>query len=265
MDVGETIARDDSPGGKYRAPALEKGLDVLELLVAEARPLTMSEICTRLGRSQGEIFRMVQVLQSRGFLSQEDSSDGYYVTDRLFSMAMRQPQTLGLLELSLPSMRKLSVDVGQSCHLVVHSRGEMVVVARMESDGLEGFSVRIGRRAPIEKSASGVVLFAFQPDDIRKRWLSFLPASTERGAIAALVAEADTVAAQGFICKPSINVDGVTDLSAPILRGGRAAAALSIPYIKQKLNPLSREQTVEGLIAAAEQISNNLYEADNRV
>ena len=265
MTASERADQDDAQGSKYRAPALEKGLDVLELLVAEARPLTMSEICARLDRSQGEMFRMVQVLQTRGFVAQDSSSDGYYVTDRLFSMAMRQPQALGLLDVALPLMRKLAVDIGQSCHLVVHSRGEMVVVARMESDDLEGFSVRIGRRAPINQSASGIVLFAFQPDDMRKRWLGFLPASTEAGELDAFIALADEVAAQGYICKASAHVDGVTDFSTPIMRGGRAVAALAVPYIKQNFNPLSREQMIERLIETAGQASNQLYEADNRV
>ena len=264
MDASDLIDRDDISGSKYRAPALEKGLDVLELLAAEAQPLTMSEICARLSRSQGEMFRMVQVLQSRGYVTQDGPSDGYYITDRLFSMAMRQPQTLGLIEASLPLMRKLAVDVDQSCHLVVHSRGEMVVAARMESDGLEGYSVRVGRRAPINKSASGTILFAFQPDDVRKRWLDFLPASTERGDLSTFITEADAAAARGFICRPSLYVDGVIDLSAPILRGGRAAAALAIPYINQNFNPLTREQTIERLLATSEEISNLLYDADNR-
>ena len=47
---------------RYRAPALEKGLDVIELLAAEKSPLNLSAISQRLGRSSGELFRMLQVL-----------------------------------------------------------------------------------------------------------------------------------------------------------------------------------------------------------
>ena len=61
---------------KYRAPALEKGLDILSLLAGERTPLTLSGICQRLERSQGEIFRMVQVLQARGYTLAEQSPWG---------------------------------------------------------------------------------------------------------------------------------------------------------------------------------------------
>ena len=53
---------------KYRAPALEKGLDVLELLASAKAPLTLSQISTRLDRSVSELFRMVQVLEARGYV-----------------------------------------------------------------------------------------------------------------------------------------------------------------------------------------------------
>jgi hypothetical protein len=69
---------------RYRAPALEKGLDILELLASESRPLSSSEIVQQLGRSTGELFRMIQVLEYRGFIEQALGSEGY-----------RQKQSLG--------------------------------------------------------------------------------------------------------------------------------------------------------------------------
>ena len=51
---------------QYRAPALEKGLDVLELLADSARPLSTIQIGESFGRSRSEIFRMLSVLEDRG-------------------------------------------------------------------------------------------------------------------------------------------------------------------------------------------------------
>ena len=56
----EDDPQDLDANAKYRAPALEKGLDILRLLAGERTPMTVSTICQRLDRSQGEIFRMVQ-------------------------------------------------------------------------------------------------------------------------------------------------------------------------------------------------------------
>src|SRR5258708_24645551 len=96
------------PQGRYRAPALEKGLDVLLLLSREANPLTLKTICERLDRSQGEMFRMVQVLQTRCFVDQDPKTDGYHLTDLLFSIAVRQPASHCLVEVAISIMRTLA-------------------------------------------------------------------------------------------------------------------------------------------------------------
>ena len=54
---------------QYSAPALEKGLDILELLADSAPGLTQNQIATRLGRSASELFRMVEVLTSLPWLA----------------------------------------------------------------------------------------------------------------------------------------------------------------------------------------------------
>lgn len=38
---------------KYRAPALDKGLDILELLARQAQPMSMGAISQGIGRSRG--------------------------------------------------------------------------------------------------------------------------------------------------------------------------------------------------------------------
>ena len=73
-------------GRRYKAPALEKGLDILELLATTSTPMTLTQIVNQLDRSHGELFRMVQVLEFRGYIEQEGPSEGYVLTDKLFSL-----------------------------------------------------------------------------------------------------------------------------------------------------------------------------------
>ena len=77
--------QDQADDRKYRAPALEKGLDVLELLSSQGEAMTPSQMSVTLGRSVSELFRMIQVLEFRGYI--EQSSDGYRLTNRLFTRA----------------------------------------------------------------------------------------------------------------------------------------------------------------------------------
>ena len=250
---------------RYLAPALEKGIDILELLAAETVPMTLTGIVNRLGRSHGELFRMVQVLEYRGYIEQDPGADGYRLTDRLFSLGMQQPRTKNLIELALPVMRQLTLEVGQSCHLALHSRGEMVVVARMESPEQVGFSVRVGYRRSLPQAASGAVLYAFQPEDIRRRWEKLLDPQLSEAELEAFRAHADAVRQRHVELTPSRFVAGVTDISAPVMRGGMAAAALTVPYLKKLQPSLSPRETAVLVRQAADRISDQLVEGDSRI
>jgi len=207
---------------------------------------------------------MVQVLQSRGFIDQDPRTDGYFLTDLLFSMAMQQPVTQGLVEIAIPVMRGLAAEIGQSCHLALHARGDIVIVARMESMEQIGFSVRVGYRLAITQAASGVTLFAFQPADVRARWLAMIEPKPTPAAIQKFIAAADAVRKRGYERTASSFVDGITDISVPIMRGDRAAAALTVPYIKTTHSRGTPPIVIDKLKAAAEAIAGQLTEGDNR-
>ena len=73
MKQNETI---DDQERLYSAPALEKGLDILECLATSEEPLTTRALAEQLGRSKNEIFRMVHVLLRRGYLTRMPGTEG---------------------------------------------------------------------------------------------------------------------------------------------------------------------------------------------
>lgn len=250
---------------RYKAPALEKGLDILELLADAADPLPLAAIADLLDRSRGELHRMVQVLQFRGYIDQDPGSEGYRLTDRLFALGMRQPRTRNLVELAIPVMRHLVQESGESCHLAFHSRGEMVVVARVESGEQVGFSVRVGYRRPIASTASGAVLYAFQTDEVRRRWEAQFAPPLGKEALRDFRAYADAVRTREVELTQSPLVGGVTDISAPIMRGGAAAAALTVPYLERREPVHSADQVAVMVLAAARRIAEQLVQSDERL
>jgi len=254
----------DADAIRYRAPALEKGLDILELLVAEAHPLSVSVIAQKLNRSTGELFRMIQVLDRRGFVEQVPESGGYRLSGRLFSLGMVQPAVKNLIEIALPHMRQLSLDIGQSCHLALYSVGQIVVVARMESSELIGFSVRVGYRQPLTHALSGAVLYAFQPEVIRQRWEDLIQPRPRKAELVEFRAKADLIRKKGSGQQASEFVPGVTDISAPILRSNIAAAALTVPFLDSTSPVRSLKESTKHLVRAASEISGSLLSSDQR-
>ena len=245
---------------RYRAPALEKGLDVIELLAAEKSPLNLSAISQRLGRSSGELFRMLQVLEFKGFITTAESGTGYVLTNKLFALAMAQAPVRSLVETALPIMRKLTNEIGQSCHIAVASEDQIVVITRIERPGDLGFSVRIGYRREIARATSGLVLFAYQNEEVRRSWLKRCRLKGEQAD--SFIERANDVRARGHYEAASDFVRGIFDLSAPILRGDTAVAALTCPFVHSSPLVMEMPQAVEYIRAAARQISEEIVHGD---
>jgi len=254
----EPVENEPGEDRRYRAPALEKGLDILQLLAGEGAPMSLSEIATALDRSPGELFRMVQVLEFKGFIAPKPTGEGYVLTNKLFALGMAQAPTRTLLEAALPAMRRLAYRTGQSCHLAVASDDQIVVVARIEAPGDIGFSIRVGYRRGLTAATSGLVLFAFQPETVRDAWLARLFADAALPKRREFIKRADAVREQGYLRAPSDFVQGVTDLSAAVMEGDSATAALTVPFIHRTPLFCTMENTIPHLREAVEEISESL-------
>jgi len=243
---------------RYRAPALEKGLDILELLASNDQPMTASHISTALDRSMSELFRMIQVLEYKGYIVLRSSGEGYELSNKLFTLGMSRAPVRNLLEAALPVMRDLSDATGQSCHIAVASETQMVVIARIENPGYLCFSVRPGYRRQLNEASSGVTLFAFQPEAVRQAWAARFALTVGKAAMKTFLARADATRARGYERAASDFVPGVTDISTPVISNEAAVAALTMPYLNSSAAPTDLDQAITALRAAAERIAEDL-------
>ncbi|MFC4594539.1 IclR family transcriptional regulator [Sphingobium tyrosinilyticum] len=216
----------------YQAPALERGLEILERLATLGGPATLAEMGRELGRSRSELFRMFVVLERGGYLSRVDG-DRYALTSKLYDVALRAPPQRDLIDAALPAMHRTAVRLQQSCHLGVASGTDLVVAARVESPDMLGFSLRVGFRRPLNLSASGRVLYAYQSAGIRMTWRSLANTPEDAERWQEVEAAAQAVLDNGHYITPSFYVDAVTDVVAPIIPEGRsyAVATLVVPFI----------------------------------
>ncbi len=242
----------------YHAPALEKGLDILELLSSAPRPMGLSEISLAVGRSKSEIFRMLHVLERRHYLERATGTDQYMLTNHLFLLGMERPPLKGLLEIAMPMMHELSDATEQSCHLVVPSEESMVVIARIDPPADLGLVVRIGHRRPVLAATSGLVLTAFQLPVVQQRWFDDYGGGMSAKARRDLEATLAGITAAGFAAIDSTVVPGITDVSAPVMQNGIAVAALTIPYLKRAGVPVSQAEAATLICKTAGAISHRL-------
>ena len=166
-DRNERATLADAESRAYSAPALEKGLDILEMLCRSEQPMSQKDIAQQLGRSVGEIYRMLSCLVSRNYVAVLDDNS-YSITTKLFELSNLHPPTRRLLLEATPLMQRLAGELDQSCHLTVYGQGKQVVLCKVDTPSGMGFAIRAGAELDILISASGRVLLAFQEAETRR-------------------------------------------------------------------------------------------------
>lgn len=216
----------------YSAPALEKGLDILELLAGEESGLTLSGIALCLERSVSELFRMLVVLERRGYVHTPGGSDKYVATLKLFELAHRFRPVQRLSAVAAPLMRDLSYRCEQSCHLVIYYEGKGHVVAQQDSPSERILSVRLGAEAPLIDSCSGHLILAYATRQERAAMLDRIPRHHRRPTRAEVDKVVERVLAQGYELVNSAQIGNVRDIGYPVFdHTGHLMAALVVPFI----------------------------------
>ncbi len=244
----------------YAVPALEKALDIIELLAGQATPPTGSQIAATMRRSPGEIFRILQCLERRQIIERRQPGERFSLTPRLLELGLRHPPVDRLLTSAIPVMQELAQTTRQSCHLAMRNGAHILIVAQVASPASIGFSVRRGARFPLAGSISGRVLLAFRKPAELRLWLASI---TEEGGADGIPAELPemlaAIRAAGYARSDSLVCPGVVDVAAPVIDdSGAAAAALTVPYFAMPGTRLPIEDLPRAVCDAARRISEDL-------
>ncbi len=248
----------DSVSPSPSAPALEKGLDLLEALADDPAGLNQKALAERVGRSVGEIFRMLGVLEQRGYVLRDAASGHYRLTLQLFDLAHRNPPTRLLLQAAQGEMEMLANAIGQACHLVgLHGNRLLVMAQSQPEQQLMGWTVRVGAGFALAATfASARVLTAFQRPERRQDLARQMGLRDGAPPPPALDATLDRIARDGVEIAPSQIAEGVTDISVPVIdHFGVAVAALTVAVVSRPLSPVVPGGVVAPVRATAGAIS----------
>jgi DNA-binding IclR family transcriptional regulator len=243
----------------YPTPALEKGLDILELFASSPAGLSVSEVARSLNRTVSEIFRMLLCLERRGYLAQSANKDRYLLTLRLFRLGQEHPPTKRLVNEALPIMHAVAHELRQSCHLGVLDAGHVVILAQVDSPESTGFYVKVGSKVDLMHAATGHVILAHQAPDVCARALQEWATESGKKTPADLDDHLAKIRSHGYERRASYEITGIINVSFPVLNAqGNAVAGLTVPYVKRIEDTIGIPETIAALRTASQQISEAL-------
>jgi DNA-binding IclR family transcriptional regulator len=221
---------------KYRAPALDKGLDIMELLSSHGEGLSQKEVAIALSRSQGEIYRMLSTLVRRDYVIYSTSADRYTLSLKMFSVSQKHPPINRLIGIALPMMRRASRTTWQSCHIGMESNGDIVIVASVESPGNWSVALKTGSVVGLWNTGTGRVLSTYRPETEREDLINHHRQVTGEPKLirSEFDAHIKRIKRVGFEHMPSATAVGVTNIAFPIFNpAGIAFAVLSCPFVER--------------------------------
>lgn len=251
--MGAVAAGDD----RYRAPALDKGLDILEVLANQSVGLTRAEIVRELGVSASQIYRMLERLVARGYVHRLDGGDRYMLSMKLFMLSTWHPPIRRLTAQAQPIMDQFARDLQQPCHLVIPQHGSGIIIAQASPISHWEFRARLGAQMDLFDTGSGLTLLAFQHPDRLRETLGQWGVADPEPKLRKVADELERVRLAGYRVAPSSQVVGITDISVPIRGPSRdAIAALTCACLQhpEDGHAANRKKALSSLVELAQKI-----------
>lgn len=132
---------------------LDRGLRVLELLAAQPRGMSITELAAALGVNRTVVYRLVTTLE-RHALARRDGSGRVELGLAVLNLS-RSVQPM-LRDLATGILRKLAEELGATAHLTVADGGEALAIAVVEPSWTDyHVGYRVGARHPLDVGAAG--------------------------------------------------------------------------------------------------------------
>ena len=118
------------------------------------------ELSKRLGIPRTTVFRLLQTLESLGFLERADKDRNYKLGIAVLRLGFEYLVSLELTDLGLPVIESLRDATGFTTHIVIRDGRDVVFVAKAQSQApvFSSIRVNVGTRLPAHATTHGHVL-----------------------------------------------------------------------------------------------------------
>jgi DNA-binding IclR family transcriptional regulator len=241
------------------AVAVERAADLL-FLIAERGDASLTDLARAIGSSGSAVHRILTALKNKGLIQQTTENGPYSMSWSIFVLTQRLSARGDLRKLSRPHMVRLRDRTEETVTLSVRTGFERICIDQVEGLHEVRWHQQIGQISPLYTGATGKALLAFlEPVELSEFFRTVKLRKVTPYTVVKrkdLVAEIETIAAQGYATGTQDRVIGVSAMSAPIFdQAGSAAAALTIAGPLARCSPDSMAAWAGPLIDATREIS----------
>jgi len=201
-------------------PAVDRVLNIIELLASEQRELSFTELSSSLNIPKPSLSRLLSNLQQRGYVSHNPVTRKYQLTLKLLTLGDRLLDRLDLREKARASMQKLMEESEETVELAILDDKEIVYIDKHESYESVRLVAHIGSRySTLHPTAVGKVFLAYMSEEdfeyiIRERGLKKFTENT--------ITNVEKLKEEAPMFDHSKKIAGVIGIAGPTFRMRRA-------------------------------------------
>jgi DNA-binding IclR family transcriptional regulator len=217
---------------RSRQPAVDRAMNLFELLACSRSGLTLSELSRKLSLPKSTTHYLIHTLETRGYLQR--TVDGRHALGLRFArLAAASTAEMDFCKEAKPYLRQLAVRLGLTTALTALRGAEAVVIAIGAAAQVGGGGVWIGRHVDLHCTAQGKALIATMSDEelgevFGGREFAHFTSKTIL-SLSALKADLAEVRACGYSVNDEEYYQGVRAVAAPIFDSlGVVVSAVSV-------------------------------------
>jgi len=239
--------------------AVHLTFDILEELMTAQKELGVSEITHRLGSSKGTIFRHLQTLLERGYISQNPNTQRYRLGTRAHLLGEAARGSMDLLAIGAEATERLQSTLRQTAVLSRVVGRSVTVLHTVTGPSALEIGVKPGSDLALHATAQGKVALAFSRRSLltalRRQALTRMTDRTVTD-IAVLEQEISAVRGKGWASAYEEMMLGINGVAVPVFdESGDCIASLAIVGSIQFVPQEPPAELLDVLIASGKRMS----------
>ena len=229
-----------------------KVIAVLGAFEHTTRPLGLTEIAERAGLPASTTHRLVAELTAGELLSRKPDGS-YQLGLRIWELAQNTGRQLR--DTARPFVQELFALTGETAQLVVRDKNEALLIDRAYGPKKVPRSARVGGRMPLNSTAVGKVLLAFDEAWVKESYLKLgMSKSTAKSIIDPHILDRQLtqIKAQAYAITSDEQRVGAASIAVPVWHTGKLGAALAL--VVPSANAANMERYLQVLQATSERI-----------
>lgn len=251
--------RSSSAAEKKRLSSVATAIALLKAFSEDEVEIGVSSLAKRLGVAKSTVHRLAVTLVSEGMLEQNPENEKYRLGIALFGLGALVRRRMDVSAEARPYLFQLRESTGETVHLALLDRSEIMYVYNLESPHAIRMRSDIGVRKPTYCTAEGLAILAFQPDSLAEEIIArgLKPRTPKTNTNPKkLWKMLEQIRKQGYAIEDEQSEAGMRSIAAPIRNSaGDVVAAVGVAGPLQRLSDSVLAEFAPRVVEAADTVS----------